>query len=86
MLKGLIPLINATKFGFGSVKELWDFELQSKDIYTRTDIIEEAHSRWKRQDVMYVNVGGAPADNACPSVADSSAVSLAQMAFFQQYQ
>ena len=30
---------------------------------------------------MYVNVGGAPADNACPSVADSSAVSLAQMAF-----
>ena len=30
---------------------------------------------------MYVNVGGSPSDNACPSIADSSAVSLAQMAF-----
>ena len=26
---------------------------------------------------MYVNVGGAPADNACPSIADSSAGLLA---------
>ena len=43
--------------------------------------IELINSRSKRQDVMYVNVGGAPADNACPSIADSSAVSLAQMSF-----
>ena len=54
MLEGLIPLINATKFGFGSVKELWDFELQSKDIYTRTDIIEEAHSRFAKNSKVRV--------------------------------
>ena len=32
---------------------------------------------------MYVNVGGAPADNACPSIADSSAGLLAS--FFKTY-
>ena len=70
--------INASKFGFSSVQELFQHELASSDVYSRADIIE---TRVKRDDVMYVNVGGNPNDNACPSIADSSAVSLAQMAF-----
>lgn len=80
LFEAVAPLINSSQFGFDSPRELFELEWKSGDIYRRIDIAPPVQ-RFKRQDVMYVNVGGNPSDNACPSIADSSAVSLAQMAF-----
>ena len=81
MLEAVKPYLNASVLGFDSVQDLLEYELTSKDIYSFEEL--EIHKRVKRKEdaVMYVNVGGSPSDNACPSVADSSAVSLSQMAF-----
>ena len=81
MLEAVKPYINASFFGFDTVQDLLEYELTSNDIYSFEEL--ETHKRVKRKEdaVMYVNVGGSPSDNACPSVADSSAVSLSQMAF-----
>ena len=78
LLDAVSSHINASYFGFANVTALIESEWHDTSaIYRRSEIV---FSRWKRQDVMYVNVGGST-DNACPSIADSSAVSLAQMAF-----
>ena len=79
MLEAVKPYINASVFGFETVQDLIDYELNSTDIYNFDEVLHRV--KRKEDAVMYVNVGGSPSDNACPSVADSSAVSLAQMAF-----
>lgn len=80
LFKSVASRVNASFFGFNSVGELFEREqAPSKIIDSPWDVIKD---RFKRSDdVMYVNIGGSQADNACPSIADSAAVSLAQMAF-----
>ena len=80
LLENISPHINATLFGYGSVEELFEAELRVKhdDIDTPLSVIRDVNRRSKRQDdaVMYVNINPGSGDNSCPSIADSSAVSL----------
>ena len=80
LLENISPHINATLFGYGSVEELFEAELRVKheDIDTPLSVIRDLNRRSKRQDdaVMYVNINPGSGDNSCPSIADSSAVSL----------
>ena len=82
LIEAISPHINATLFGYETPKELFEAELHNKNIVdTPMSVILEKNRRSKRTDdaVMYVNLNTGATENACPSIADSSAVSLGKL-------
>ena len=85
------PFINYSKFEVGSWEDLYFEERRT----TKADILQHITSRRKRmhssrvkrnslagkKGVMYVSLDGGGGGESCPSLADSAAVSLSQMAF-----
>lgn len=86
------PFINYSKFEVGSWEDLYFEERRT----TKADILQhitsrrtknKRSSRVKRNSlagkkgVMYVSLDGGGGGESCPSLADSAAVSLSQMAF-----
>ena len=82
LIEAISPHINATLFGYETTQELFEAELHNKNIVdTPMSVILEKNRRSKRTDdaVMYVNLNTGATENACPSIADSSAVSLGKL-------
>ena len=85
------PFINYSKFEVGSWEDLYFEERRT----TKADILHHISSRKKilpsgrvkrnslagKKGVMYVSLDGGGGGESCPSLADSAAVSLSQMAF-----
>ena len=85
------PFINYSKFEVGSWEDLYFEERRT----TKADILQHIASRRKnkhssrikrsslagKKGVMYVSLDGGGGGESCPSLADSAAVSLSQMAF-----
>ena len=86
------PFINYSKFEVGSWEDLYFEERRT----TKADILQYIASRRRKMNssrrvkrnslagkkgVMYVSLDGGGGGESCPSLADSAAVSLSQMAF-----
>ena len=84
LFEAIFSQINATLFGYESPKDLFEDEFHNKDIDTPLTVIRDLNIRSKRTDdaVMYVNINSGATENACPSIADSSAVSLGMISYY----